>query len=177
MKQSVLIKSLEAYVKAHRAFAESLINIDEQKLNQQPADGGWNVLQCIEHLNRYGDFYLKEVGGKVKKATNFSNDQNFKAGFFGKLFTSMMLPKKGMIKMKTFADKNPDAKILDLNVIHKFIKQQKEWEEILKKCQLLNLNKNKCSLTLPLLKMNMGSTLQFVIYHNERHVVQAQRLL
>jgi uncharacterized damage-inducible protein DinB len=177
MKQTELIESIENYVNTHRDFANSLINIDEEKLHQKPEDGGWNVLQCIEHLNRYGDFYLKEVNRKVEKASKDTAKDEFKAGFFGKLFSAMMLPKKGMLKMKTFADKNPDADELDKSVIHKFIKQQNEWQKLLKDCRQVNLNKLKCNLTLPLLKLNLGSTLQFVFHHNERHVAQARRLL
>lgn len=177
MKQTELIESLNKYLNSHRAFAKSLVNTEEKKLHQKPEDGGWNVLQCIEHLNRYGDYYLKEVNHKIAKASKDSANREFKAGFFGKLFSSMMLPKKGMLKMKTFADKNPDADQLDKSVIYKFIEQQNEWEKLLKACHHVNLNKLKCNLTLPLLKLNLGSTLQFVIHHNERHVAQAQKQL
>lgn len=177
MKQKAVIHEIVGYVNSHLSFGKDLKELTNGQLQKKPENDGWNILQCIEHLNRYGDFYLAEIESNIKNAKPLLEDKDFKAGFWGKLFTKMMLPKKGMIKMKTFADKNPDASQLNSTVIDKFIEHQLKWLDILSLCEKIDLNKNKCRLTLPLLKMNMGSTLQFVIYHNERHVVQAKRLL
>lgn len=177
MKQKAVIEEIEGYVNSHLSFAKDLKALSKEQLHKKPENDGWNILQCIEHLNRYGDFYLAEIESKIKSAKPLLEEKSFKAGFWGKQFTKMMLPKKGMIKMKTFADKNPDDNQLNAEVIDKFIEQQIRWLDILSFCEKIDLNKNSCRLTLPLLKMDMGSTLQFVIYHNERHVVQAKRLL
>lgn len=176
MKQSALISELKEYVNDHLSFAKKLNTLSSSQLNKKAKKDGWNILQCIEHLNRYGDFYLAEIESKINNAKPLLEDKDFKSGFLGKLFTKMMLPKKGMIKMKTFADKNPNAEELNIEVIDKFVEQQQKWLVLINKCSKVDLNKNSCRLTLPLLKMDMGSTLQFVIYHNERHVVQAKRL-
>lgn len=177
MKQKAVIEEIEGYVNSHLSFAKDLKALSKEQLHKKPENDGWNILQCIEHLNRYGDFYLTEIESKINNAKPLLEDKDFKSGFWGKLFTKMMLPKKGMIKMKTFADKNPNAEDLNIEVIDKFIEQQQKWLVLINKCSKVDLNKNSCRLTLPLLNMNMGSTLQFVIYHNERHVVQAKKLL
>lgn len=177
MKQTEVIQELKNYVQAHLDFAESLNEKKDSALNHHPSEGAWNALQCLEHLNRYGDFYLVEIGNKVSKGRKQSDDKNFKPGFWGKLFTNMMLPKKGMFKMKTFTDKNPEAIQLNRKTIDTFIQQQLAWLQLLEEAKQVDLNKNNCKLTLPVLKMNLGSTLQFNLYHNERHIVQAKKAL
>lgn len=177
MKQTEVIQELKNYVQAHLEFAKKLRDKKDSALNHHPSEGAWNALQCLEHLNRYGDFYLAEIGNNVSKAKKQTTNKTFKAGFWGKLFTNMMLPKKGMFKMKTFADKNPKAIQLSRKTIDTFIQQQDAWLTLLEKAKQVDLNKNSCKLTLPLLKMNLGSTLQFNLFHNERHIVQAKKAL
>ncbi|MEQ8910083.1 MAG: DinB family protein [Vicingaceae bacterium] len=177
MKQSEVLQELSEYVEQHLNFAQTLKSKKVSTLKHQPKEGAWNALQCIEHLNRYGEFYLDECGQKINQAKKVQGVREFKPGFWGKLFTKIMLPKKNMIKMKTFADKNPEAENMDKEVLDTFINQQKAWLSLLDKAKQVNLNKNNCSLTLPLLKINLGSTLRFNLYHNERHVVQAQKAI
>lgn len=35
---------------------KALKNYNDAKLNWRPNKDAWSVLECIEHLNRYGDF-------------------------------------------------------------------------------------------------------------------------
>ncbi len=180
MKQAETIKELKNYTQQNLNKAREFAQLPQEKLKKQPAEGSWSALQCMEHLNLYGDFYLREIENKVRQAKKLHQaDRNFKPGFFGKLFTGMMLPGQNgpSLKMKTFADKNPDASHMNEANLERFIRQQQKWLEILDSAREVNLNKNACKLTLPLLKMNLGATLQFVIYHNVRHVQQAERAI
>jgi len=177
MKQSALIQELITKTEAHIAFARSLTAEKPDLLKKSPPSGGWNVLQCLEHMNRYDRFYIDECGQKATQAKKVLADKVFKTSWLGKLFTKMMLPKKNMLKMKTFPDKNPKAGEVDERVLQIFIKQQKEWLSVLEEAKQVDLNKNRCNITLPLLSMNLGSSMRFDIYHNERHVAQAKRCL
>ena len=80
--------------------------------------------------------------------------------------------------MNTFKSKNPIYSQLDKNqVIETFLQQQKQFLELLTIAKEKNLTKIKTSITLPILKFRLGDTFRFVIYHNERHVVQAKKTL
>lgn len=177
MKQKALLNELENYVNLHLEFASKLKNNEETDLTVIPENGGWNVLQCIQHLNLYGEIYLKEFSNRFKKASKISIDLDFKPSIFHQFLVKPMLPKQGMMKMKTFASKNPSVQGLTVQAIDLFIEQLNQFKGILSQAQQINLNKNNCKTTLPILKMNFGSTLAFVIYHNERHVQQARALL
>ena len=41
--------------------AELLKTKTEETLNKKETSKSWSALECIEHLNRYSDFYLPEI--------------------------------------------------------------------------------------------------------------------
>lgn len=89
-----------------------------------------------------------------------------------------MLPKEDMKTMKTFKSKNPNAsKLNKKNVLLTFIQLQKELLGYLELSKTKNLDKIRTKITLPLLTFKLGDTFRFVIYHNERHIVQAKKVL
>src|SRR5690606_40518190 len=86
--------------------AEALKNRDLYSLTWRNDPLSWNILECYEHLNRYGDFYLPQIASKIKQSSTKS-EPFFKPGFLGNYFANSMLPKDKLNKMKTFKDKDP----------------------------------------------------------------------
>lgn len=172
-----LLSELEAYVQNHMNFAKSLLEISEENLQYKQNEKSWSVLECLEHLNLYGDFYIPEITKRLKKSNSTSKPE-FKSGFLGNKSAIDMLPKEDMKTMNTFKSKNPvNSSLQKENILLKFIKQQEDLLALLALAAKKDLTKIKTSLTLPLLKFRLGDTLRFVIFHNERHIVQAKRVL
>jgi len=59
------------------------LSIDE--LNRRNSPNSWSILECLEHLNRYGDFYLPEIDTQLNKA-QVSNNELFNSGWLGNYF-------------------------------------------------------------------------------------------
>lgn len=178
MKQQHLLEELKAKVNECLNLARSFKQLSLEELSYSPTKGSWNILQCLEHCNRYWAFYSKEFNRHLNESKNRENKKEFDPGFWGATFTKMMLPVEGQVKkMKTFKSKNPSPLEATIGSIEGYIKQQEELLDILEKAKAINLNQNKCKLTIPLVKMNYGSTLQFIIFHNVRHLQQAQKLV
>ena len=153
--------------------AENLLLLPEEVLQQRPAHGGWNALECMEHLNLYGDFYLPEIRKRIRES-RYGTTPFFKPGLLGDYFAKSMEPGPAMKKMKTFKDKNPIRRKLEKETIERFIDQQNEMLELLHKAAAVDLNKTKTSITITtLLKLKLGDTLRFVVAHNRRHMAQA----
>ena len=90
----------------------------------------------------------------------------------------MMLPGEKVKKMKTFKSMNPSGSKLDKNVLTRFISQQKKILELLDRSRKVSLNKTKTSISISkFIKLKLGDTFRVVIYHNERHVEQARRVM
>lgn len=83
--------------------------------------------------------------------------------------------------MKKF--KAPNIKVLsfpevDRDVLNLFLSQQKQHLAIIEQTKKVDLAKVKVPIALTnLIKTKIGDTLRFTIYHNERHVIQAKKVL
>ena len=151
-------------------------DLELEQLNFKPTENSWSILECMEHLNLYGKFYIPEIESSIEKTSSKAN-KTFKSGLLGNYFANSMKPKVQLNKMKTFKDKNPSGSQLDKSVLKELILQQEQLLISLSKAKNVDLNKIKTNITLPLLKFKLGDTFRFTIYHNERHVVQAEKVL
>src|SRR5688572_20438305 len=123
MQSEKLTQSLIEQTRQIINQVEKLKNHDLNTLSWKENPTSWSILECLEHLNLYGDFYLPSIENKIKNADT-KNDLEFKSGLLGNYFAQIMLPKEKLNKMKTFKDKNPLNAKLDRIVIDKFIHQQ-----------------------------------------------------
>lgn len=156
--------------------AESFKQQPEEALNYKQDAASWSVLECLEHLNLYGRFYLPEIAKRIREGKEKS-DSVFKSGWLGNYFANSMLPKTKLNKMKTFKNMNPINSKLDKQVIHEFVNQQTELLQLLEDARKISLNKTKTAISISkLIKLKLGDTFRFVIYHNQRHMAQAQRI-
>lgn len=156
-----------------------------EKLNQQPikllkwksSEDEWSALECIEHMNLYGEFYLNEIERSINKSKS-APETYFKSGLFGNCFAKSMLPKENSIKMNTFKDKNPIDTSLKKYSLDHFVKQQQQILSLLDQSKGISLNKTKVPISLSKwIKLKLGDIFRVVIYHNKRHLVQARRMI
>src|SRR5436853_6420236 len=82
---------------------EDILNIAVQQwqmlnpsiFKQQPAEGAWSAMQCLGHLNTYGDYYLSAIEKAIADAKQQSKtaSETFTPGWLGNYFTKLMMPK------------------------------------------------------------------------------------
>ncbi len=175
IEQLALIEDLILKTKTNINKANQLLNLPFAVLNKKASQQAWSTLECIEHLNLYSDFYLPELTKVIENAKPVKNEI-FKSGWLGNYFANSMLPKEQLNKMKTFKDKNPNGSNLGLDVIQSFLSEQETLLVLLRKCKDIDLTNTKTSISISKwIKLRLGDTLRVVIYHNERHLLQAQK--
>lgn len=80
--------------------------------------------------------------------------------------------------MKTLRSMNPIHSHLDKMVLDEFITQQKQIIALLNDAEQVDLNKTKTGISISgLVRLKLGNTLRFVVYHNLRHIEQAKMIL
>lgn len=174
---SALLNELKERTSQHLEYVQTLTLKTEEELNFRASADSWSTLECLEHLNRYGNFYIPEINRNISSAGK-STQSYFKPGILGNYFAKSMLPKEKPNKMKTLKTMNPIQSQLNKDVIDTFIKQQEKMLELLEKAQDIDLEKTKTSISISkLIKLKLGDTFRFVIYHNERHIEQIKRIL
>jgi hypothetical protein len=176
MQSENLIQSLLEQTRQIINQIEKLKNYELQTLTWKENETSWSILECLEHLNLYGDFYLPQLEKEIKNSTT-TTDIEFKSGMLGNYFAKSMLPKENLNKMKTFKDKNPLNADLDKTVIDKFINQQIKLLDLLNQSRNVSLNKVKIQTSISsLIKLRLGDTFQFFINHIIRHLEQIDRI-
>lgn len=176
MQSEKLIQSLIEQTRQIINQVEKLKESDLQTLTWKSSPTSWCILECLEHLNLYGDFYLPKMEDKIKNSTTIS-ETSFTSGLLGGYFAKSMLPKEKLNKMKTFKDKNPLNSKLDKSVIEKFNSQQVKLLNLLNESRNVNLNKVKIETSISsLIKLKLGDTFQFLINHILRHLKQIERI-
>ena len=172
-----LLDELKSRTEQHLQFAERLLLRPDHELNFRLSDDSWSPLECLEHLNRYGDFYIPEITNKMA-ASKTVPQSTFNPGILGNYFAKSMLPKEKPNKMKTLRTMNPMGSELNLDVVKEFIKQQQQLLELLIKAENVNLEKTKTGISISKwIRLKLGDTFRFVVYHNARHISQADKVL
>ena len=77
---------------------EQLQLLPEESLNKRNSQNSWSILECIEHLNRYSDFYLPEIETRISSSL-YQASENFRSGLLGNYFALSMLPKEKLNSM------------------------------------------------------------------------------
>lgn len=177
MQTEKLIQSLINQSKEITIRVETLKELDIQKLSWKRNAETWSILECLEHLNRYSDFYLPQIQFEIQHAVP-GQAGKIKSGLLGGYFVKSMIPKEKLNKMKTMKPMNPLNSTLSLQVVEKFLENQKSKIELLEKSKNYNLNGIKILTSLSkFIKMNLGDTFQFLINHEIRHLKQIENIL
>jgi hypothetical protein len=169
---------------------ENLLNIATQQwqmtnpaiFKQQPAPGAWSAMQCLGHLNAYGDYYLPAIQKAIAVAKQKGKTASaiFKPGWLGNYFTNLMMPnEQGVPTKKMKAPKN----YITTNegdsdcTIAKFIDQQEKMLLLLEEAKQVNLNIRIPISIAKFIQLKLGDVFMFLIAHSLRHVKQAERAI
>lgn len=174
-----LIDELLLIIETASTSAKKFKELTPAQLNYKTNPEAWSILECIEHLNLYGDFYLPEIQKQILAAKKVPADSIVKSGLLGNYFANSMKIKNGKVnKMKTFNDKNPLNSQLSITTIDRFLKQQQLLASLLIQSKAINLTKTKTAISISkLIKLRLGDTFRFLVYHIERHMQQAEKVL
>lgn len=169
----LLLQELKAITLGNIRQVETLQDLSLAQLNHKVSPESWSILECLEHLNLYAAFYHPHIDTALVRDKAC---EVFRPGFFGNYMVNMIRPKEQIKKMKTFEAMNPNGSALGHEVIKKFLENQNVLLDYLDRAQHCNLNKNKVPLTFTrLIHLKPGDALRFMVYHNQRHVLQAAR--
>jgi DinB superfamily len=170
---------------------ESLISVAVQKwqmlnpaiFKQQPAAGAWSAMQCLGHLNAYGDYYLPAIEKAINEAKQKGKiaATNFTPGWLGDYFTKLMMPNENGVPSKKM--KAPKNYIINNEgesdpVIAKFIDQLEKMLLLLEEAKQVDLNSIRIPISIAkFIKLKLGDVFMFLIAHNLRHAKQAERAI
>ena len=171
---------IDQLLSLHQELKDTVLKLQHlplETLNWKSSATEWSILECLEHLNLYGDYYHPEIEGKLAKGKTVGEDHIFKSGILGNHFVKIIKVDSGK-KFKALSYMTPEVSKLSTETIDHFLIHMDHLEKLLIRARNLNIAKLKTSVTFSrLLKMKLGDTLRFMVYHNERHIRQAEWVL
>lgn len=180
----ILLSGLEEDVtKLLTQAKEILLTADTRGLLQEPAPGKWSAAQCIEHLNSYNRYYLPQIEKALLNGVykNLPAQATYKPGWLGNYFTKLMKPGvNGELasKMQSPKDHRPAANLNAEKVLEEFIEGQEKLIGYLVRAEKINIGKLRVPISLSkFIKLKLGDTFRFLIAHQQRHLLQALRLV
>lgn len=175
--KNALIDELLAIAESAGNTVRKLQALPLEKLNYKKDTTAWSVLECLEHLNLYGDYYLPEIQKEILASKRPDHTGIFKSGVIGNYFANLMKAKDGKLKkMKSPKDKNPAGSRLTETTIDRFLKQLELLKSLLNQARKTDLTHTKTSISISkLIRLRLGDTFRFYVNHVERHVAQAER--
>lgn len=165
----VLKKAIEWQLIPHSTFA------------LRPTSESWSANECLQHLNSYGRFYLPAIESVLSRSEKRESSTQFSPGWLGNYFTKLMMPGtdgKPSTKMNSPKDHAPKTIIESRLVISEFIDQQEKLLALLNTAKKFDLNAVKVGISIaPIIKLKLGDVFRFMIAHQVRHILQAERAL
>ena len=179
----LLLKQLQQQTLNHLQLAISELQmIPHVRFAKKPAGNSWSANECLQHLNSYGLYYLPAIENAIAAAGKQpASSPTFRTGWLGNYFTRLMTAgpdNKPVKKMQSPKEHQPKTIIDSYEVISTFIDQQEKLLQLLEAAKQQDLNAIRIPVSISkFIRLKMGDTFSFLVMHNNRHVLQAQRAL
>jgi hypothetical protein len=156
-----------------------LAGLTNDQLRQKPANGGWSITECLQHLNIFGRYYIHSVRQKVdspQPGDQNANDQPLESSWIGRFAERTINPANPQ-ELKTAPALSPKLAIEPPEALRQFRDLHQQLHDLLMPATTLDWNKTKIDWMLgKWLKFRLGDILQIIVSHAERHLNQALRV-
>lgn len=153
-------------------------NLSAEQLNWKPRADAWSVGQCFDHLIKSNDEFnpqFQAIAGGNRKQTFWENYSPL-TGFFSNFLLKSLKNDARKFKAPSKAIVPPSD--ISADIIERFVKQQDEICEWIKKFE--NVDLQKTVVTSPFMKLmtySLDKTFEIAAEHEKRHFRQAERVM
>ncbi|MES1225575.1 MAG: DinB family protein [Bacteroidota bacterium] len=162
-----------------RSTTKSFLRLSNEQLNTKPAPGKWCIAEIFEHLCITQDIYIKLILPQISGAPD-KDTPTHKSTWLGEFAYAQIKPKpdgKGF-KLPSPKKLHPKNDYKDgYTVLNNFLHQLDIMHDILEHANTKDTQQIKIPFAFSkLITLRLGDNLRFLIAHNERHMLQAQRI-
>ncbi len=160
--------------------ADALLqSLDDASLNRSPADGGWSVGECLDHLLRSGRLYLRPLQAAIARGTarGIRGTPPFGRGVVGDWFVRLMEPParrhfRAPRKLRPTRHHTVGALRADFAML------QADLAATAHAADGLDLGRLAIwSPAVPLLRLNLAAAFAAIAAHERRHLDQARAVM
>jgi hypothetical protein len=177
LNKETWIRTMETLVEEQLSSSTKIFqNLPEEVLSFSET-GEWSVKECLVHLNSYASFYFPRITKALESQKSSSNNKPIRKSWIGSYFIKMMAPKENGKKYKALKRHlpNPNASDPYQNVAD-FIQYLEDLLTILSLARKYDPNKGRVTSSIsPIINLKPCDAIEFVLVHNQRHLIQAQK--
>lgn len=175
-----LLTGLHDRTEVVRNNMQTFLRLSDEQLNYKTAPDKWSIAEVFEHLNITHRIYLDSINNIITHAP-VNTKETFRSNWLGNLAYEKIMPRPDgtVFKMKAPGFLRPASIHLNgIEVLRNYMKQLDEFDHILELSQYVDMKKIKIPFSFTkLLSLRLGDNLRFIVAHNERHLLQAQKVL
>jgi hypothetical protein len=162
----------------NRTVADLVRDLTEDQLLWKPSPSVWSISQCLDHLvetNRIEVPNLRRAIAGARSRGLFGHGP-YRYGLLSSLVIKVMGP-ASRLKFKAPKSYRPADNKIPADVLREFFSLQQELVECIHQANGLDLKRTKVAvIDYKYLRLSLGQDLKLWVVHQQRHLLQAQRL-
>ena len=167
---------LIAELDANDQRAKQLVTgLTPEQLNWHPQPGAWSVGQCLEHLCVATELYLPAISDSLADRPA-SSVQDITPGWFARWFIISYIAPSPHTKRAPAPKKIVPGVRVEPSILDRFLQANQAARELIRQAGNYNVNRIRFKNPfLPLLRFTVGTGLEIISKHEQRHLLQAER--
>jgi hypothetical protein len=174
-----LITELLDRIELIKAGSQPFTRLSADQLTLNPAPGSWSIAEVFAHLNLSNAIYIRYILPKITLAPDTVAD-DLRTGWLGDWAYERIVPRPdgSVLKMRSAKSVFPVKPTEESKeVLFDFHRTCDALDDIVRHSATKDLRRIRIPFHfVPYLHFGLGETLRFLIAHNERHLLQAQRV-
>jgi hypothetical protein len=160
---------------ADQEARELVAGLTLEQLNSPPMPGAWSVGQCLEHLAMTNEVYVRPISeslaGQPVRAV-----PEIRLGWFARWFIHSYVEPSPQSKPARAPKKIVPGTQVDFSVLDRFARSNQAVRELVRSAGAHDVNRIRFKNPfVPLLRFTVGTGLQIIVKHQQRHLLQAER--
>lgn len=171
-------KRLLRELEASDARAIALLKpLTPEQLNWKPSPEKWSVGQCVEHLAISNEVYLGPIADALAGPPSGSVDE-ITPGWFGRWFIrNYIAPSPQTKRARAPKQIAPVLSRVEPAILERFLKGNREMRELVSRAARYDVNRLRFrNPFIPLLRFTVGTGFEITSKHEDRHLLQAERV-
>lgn len=161
--------------------ARDFLPLSQEQLNWKEMPSQWSIAECIEHLNKIATTHFDTIAQTIKNTPYKKSNIRFEQNWLGKrLIARVQLNSNNYISKprQSSTQYAPTATPYNTKSVELLLVHFNQILDFIKSSKSIDIQNTKIPVAfLGLVKLPLGDILQMIVYHFERHIVQAQRML
>jgi len=146
------------------------------QLNWRPTQDTWSIGQCLQHLLTANEVYLPPLAASLNGQQK-SRVQEIIPGWFGRWFIRSYIAPSAQSRRIRAPKKIEPSRHIEAAVVESFLRSNQAALQLVRDASDYDVNRIRFKNPfIPLLRFTVGTGLEIVSKHQDRHLLQAERV-